>query len=219
MNSVQFSRVLLFATSWTAPCQASLFLTDSRSLLKLRSIESMMPFNHLILCHPLLLLPSIFPSLRAFSNESVLRIRWPKYWSFSFSISPSNEYSGLISFRMDRLDLLAVQGTLKNLLQHHSSKASAFFTVQLSHPYMTTGKTVALTRWTFVSKVLSLLFPVLSMLVIAFLPVSKHLLISWLQSPSAVILEPKKIKPVTVSIVFPSICHEVVGRDVVIFIL
>ena len=219
MNSVQFSRVLLFATSWTAPCQASLFLTDSRSLLKLRSIESVTPSNHLILCHPLLLLPSIFPSLRAFSNESVLRIRWPKYWSFSFSISPSNEYSGLISFRMDRLDLLAVQGTLKNLLQHHSSKASAFFTVQLSHPYMTTGKTVALTRWTFVSKVLSLLFPVLSMLVIAFLPVSKHLLISWLQSPSAVILEPKKIKPVTVSIVFPSICHEVVGRDVVIFIL
>ena len=219
MNSVQFSRVLLFATSWTAPCQASLFLTDSRSLLKLRSIESVTPSNHLILCHPLLLLPSIFPSLRAFSNESVLRIRWPKYWSFSFSISPSNEYSGLISFRMDRLDLLAVQGTLKNLLQHHSSKASAFFTVQLSHPYMTTGKTVALTRWTFVSKVLSLLFPVLSMLVIAFLPVSKHLLISWLQSPSAVILEPKKIKPVTVSIVFPSICHEVVGRDAVLFIL
>ena len=194
MNSVQFSRVLLFATSWTAPCQASLFLTDSRSLLKLRSIESVTPSNHLILCHPLLLLPSIFPSLRAFSNESVLRIRWPKYWSFSFSISPSNEYSGLISFRMDRLDLLAVQGTLKNLLQHHSSKASAFFTVQLSHPYMTTGKTVALTRWTFVSKVLSLLFPVLSMLVIAFLPVSKHLLISWLQSPSAVILEPPKNK-------------------------
>ena len=134
MNSVQFSRVLLFATSWTAPCQASLFLTDSRSLLKLRSIESVTPSNHLILCHPLLLLPSIFPSLRAFSNESVLRIRWPKYWSFSFSISPSNEYSGLISFRMDRLDLLAVQGTLKSLLQHHSSNASvlqrsALFTV------------------------------------------------------------------------------------------
>ena len=199
MNSVQFSRVLLFATSWTAPCQASLFLTDSRSLLKLRSIESVTPSNHLILCHPLLLLPSIFPSLRAFSNESVLRIRWPKYWSFSFSISPSNEYSGLISFRMDRLDLLAVQGTLKNLLQHHSSKASAFFTVQLSHPYMTTGKTVALTRWTFVSKVLSLLFNMLSRLAITFLPRSKRLLISWLQSPSAVILEPKKIKSVTIS--------------------
>ena len=179
MNSVQFSRVLLFATSWTAPCQASLFLTDSRSLLKLRSIESVTPSNHLILCHPLLLLPSIFPSLRAFSNESVLRIRWPKYWSFSFSISPSNEYSGLISFRMDRLDLLAVQGTLKNLLQHHSSKASAFFTVQLSHPYMTTGKTVALTRWTFVSKVMSLLFNMLSIrLIAAFLPRSKCLLIS-----------------------------------------
>ena len=157
MNSVQFSRVLLFATPWTAPCQASLFLTNSRSLLKLMSIESMMPFNHLILCHPLLLLPSIFPSLRALSNESVLRIRWPKYWSFSFSISPSNEYSGLISFRMDWLDLLAVQGTLKNLVQQHSSKASAFLIVQLSHPYMTTGKTITLTRWTFVSKVLSLL--------------------------------------------------------------
>ena len=157
-----------------------------------------MPSNHLILCHPLLLLPSIFPSIRVFSNESVLLIRWPKYWSFSFSISPSNEYSGLISFRMDWLDHLAVQGTLKSLLQHHSSKPSillrsAFFIVQLSHPYMTTGKTIALTRRTFVGKVMSLLFNMLSRLVISFLPRSKRLLISWLQSPSAVILEPKKI--------------------------
>ena len=161
------------------------------------SIESVTPSNHLILCHPLLLLPSIFPSLRAFSNESVLRIRWPKYWSFSISISPSSEYSGLISFRMDWLDLLAVQRTLKSLLQHHSSKAStvphsAFFIVQLSHPYMTTGKTIALTRWTFVRKVMSLLFNMLSRLVIAFLPRSKYLLNSCLQSPSAVILEPPK---------------------------
>ena len=156
-----------------------------------------MPSNHLILCHPLLLLPSIFPSIRVFSNESVLCIRWPKYWSFSFSISPSNEYSGLVSFRMDWLDLLAVQGTLRSLLQCHSSKASilqcsAFFTIQLSHPYMTTGKTIALTRQTFVGKVTSLLLNMLSRLVITFLPRSKRLLISWLQSPSAVILEPKK---------------------------
>ena len=156
-----------------------------------------MPSNHLILCHPLLLPPSIFPSNRVFSNESVLHIRWTKYWGFSFNISPSNEYSGLISFRMDWLDLLAVQGTLRNLLQHHSSKASilrlsAFFTVQLSHPYMTTGKTIALTRWTFVDKVMSLLFNMLSRLFITFLPRSKCLLISWLQSQSAVILEPKK---------------------------
>ena len=158
------------------------------------SIESVMPSNHLTLCCPLLLLPSIFPSIRVFSNESVLRIRWPKYWSFSFSISPSND-SGLISFRLDWLDLLAVQGTLKSLLQHHSSKASilwhsAFFIVQLSHSYMTTGKTIALTRQTFVGKVMSLLFNMLSRLVIAFLPRSKHHLISRLQSPSAVILEP-----------------------------
>ena len=157
-----------------------------------------MPYNHLILCHPLLLLPSIFPSIRVFSSKSVLHIRWPKYCSFSFSISPSNEYSGLISFRMDRFDLLAVQGTLKSLLQHHSSKASilrhsTFFMVQLSHPYMTTGKIIALTRWTFVDKVMSLLFDMQSRLVIAFLPRYKRLLISWLQSPSAVILEPKKI--------------------------
>ena len=163
------------------------------------SIESVMPSSHLTLCCPLLLLPSIFPSIRIFSNESVLHIRWPKYWSFSFSISPSNEYSGLISLRIDWFDLLAVQGTLKSLLQHHSSKASilrhsAFFMVQLSHPYMTTGKTIALTRWTFVGKIMSLLFNMLSRLVITFLPRSKRLLISWLQSPSVVILEPRKIK-------------------------
>ena len=160
-------------------------------------IKSEMPYNHFILCHPLLLVPSIFPSIRVFSRESVLHIRWPKYWSFSFSISPSNEYSGLISFRMDWLDLLAVQGTLKSLLQHHSSKASvlqgsAFFIDQLSHPYMTTGETIALTRWTIADKVMSLLFNMLSRLVITFLPRSKCLLISWLQSPSAMILEPKK---------------------------
>ena len=160
------------------------------------SIESVMPSNHLVPCRPLLL-PSVFPSIRVFSNELVLRIRWPKYWSFSFSISPSNEHPGLISFRMDWLDLLAVQRTLKSLLQHHSSKASillcsAFFIVQLSHPYMTTGKKIALTRWTFVDKVVALLFNMLSRLVITFLPRSKCLLISWLQSPSAVILEPPK---------------------------
>ena len=201
---------------WTAARQASLSIINSWSLLKLMSIEWVMPSSHLILCCPLLLLPSIFPSIRVFSNESALCIRWPKYWSFSFNISPSSEHPGLISFRMDWLDLLAVQGTLKSLLQHHSSKASifwhsAFFIVQLSHPYMTTGKTIALTRWTFVSKVMSLLFNMLSRLVIAFLPRSKCLLISWLQSPSAVILEPPKIKSLTVSIVSPSICHEVMG--------
>ena len=242
-----------------------------------------MPSNHLILCHPLLLLPSIFPSIRIFWNESALRIRWPKYWSFSFNINPSNEHSGLISFRMDCLDLLAVQGTLKNLLQHHSSKASilwlsAFFIIQLSHPYMTTGKAISLTRWTFVGKVMCLLFNMLSrlviregngtplqysclenpmdggawwtaiygvtqsqtrltrlsssssMLVITFLPrskwscsvdllpKSKRLLISWLQSPSAVILEPRKIKSATVSTVSPSICHEVMGQDTMILV-
>ena len=154
-------------TPWTAACQDSLSITNSRSLLKLMSIESVMPSNHLILCRPLLLPPSVFPSIRVFSNESVLHTRWPKYWSFSFNISPSDEYSGLISFRMDWLDLLAVQGTLKSLLQHHSRKASilqfsAFFIVQLSHPYMTTGKTIALTRWTFVGKVMCLLFNMLS---------------------------------------------------------
>ena len=180
-----------------------------------------MPYNHLILCPPLLLLPSIFPSIRVFSNESAVRIRWPNYSSFSFNISPSNEYPGLISFRMDWLDLLAVQWTLKSLLQHHSSKASillcsAFFTDQLSYPYMTTEKTIALTSQTFVDKVVSLLFSMLSRLVITFLPRSKHLLISWLQSPSAVILEPPKIKSATVSTVSPSICHEVMGLDTVI---
>ena len=179
-----------------------------------------MPSNHLILCHPLLP-PSIFPSIRVFFNESVLHIRWPKYWSFSFNISLSNEYSGLISFRMDWLDFLVVQGTLKNLLQHHSSKASilwcsAFFIVQHSHPYMTTQKTVTLTRQIFVGKVMSLLFNMLSGLVNTFLPRRKRLLISWLQSPSAVILEPKKIKSVTVSIVSPSICHGVMGLDAMI---
>ena len=210
--------VRLFATPWTAACQTSLSIANSQSLLKLMSIKSVMPSNLLILCHPLLLQPSIFPSIRVFSKESVLHIRWPKYWSFSFSIRPSSEYSGLISFRMDWFDFLAVQGILESLLQHHSSKASilqcsAFFTVQLSHPYVTTGKTIALTRWTFVGKVMSLLFNMLSRLVIAFLPRSKCLLISWLQSPSAVILEPKKIKFLTVSIVSPSICHEVMGPD------
>ena len=214
-SSVQsFSHVQLFATPWTAACQASLSVNNSWSLLKLMSIELVMPSNHLLLCRPLLLPPSIFPSIRVFSNESALCIRWPKYWSFSFSISPSNEYLGLISFRIDWLDLLTVQRTLKRLLQHHSSKASvlchsAFFIVKLSHPYMTTGKTIALTRWTFVGKGMSLLFNMLSMLVIAFLPGSKYLLISWLQSPSAVILEPKKTKSATVSIVSPSVCHEV----------
>ena len=170
-------------TPWTAARQASLSIDNSWSLLKLMSIESVMPSNHLILCRPLLLLPSVFPSIRVFSNESALCIRWPKYWSFSFNISPSNEHSGLISFRMNWLDLLAVQGTLKTLLQHYSSKASilqhsAFLIVQLSHPYMTTGKTIALTRWTFVGKVMSLLFNMLSRLVITFLPRSKRLLIS-----------------------------------------
>ena len=186
-SSVQsLSCVRLFATPWAAACQASLSITNSWSLLKLLAFESVMPSNHLILCHPLLLLPSIFPSIRVFSNESALRIRWPKYWSFSFNISPFNEHPGLISFRMDWLDLLAVQGTLKSLLQHHTSKASilwrsAFFMVHLSHPYMTTGKTIALTRWTIVGKVMSLFFNMLSRLVITFLPRSKHLLISWLQ--------------------------------------
>ena len=182
-----------------------------------------MPSSHLILCHSLLLPPSIFPSIRVFSNESVLHIRWPKYSSFGFSISPSNEYSGLISFRMDWLDLLVVQRTLKNLLQHYSSKASilrcsAFFIVQHSHPYMTTGKTIALTRRTFVGKVMSLLFNILSSFVIAFLPRRKCLLISRLQLPSAVILEPPKIKSVTVSTVSPSICHEVMGPDAMILV-
>ena len=193
-SSVQsLSRVRLFVTPWTAARQASLSITSSQSLLKLMSTELVMPSHHLILCRPLLLPPLIFPS------KSVLHNRWPKYWSFSFSISPSNEYSELISFRIEWLDLLAVQGTLKSLLKHHSSKASifqcsAFFIIQLSHPYMATGKTIALTRQTFVGKVMSLLFNMLSRLVRTFLPVSKRLLISWPQSPSAVIVEPRKIK-------------------------
>ena len=183
----------------------------------------MMSSSHLILCHPLLLLPPIPPSIRVFSNESTLHMRWPNYWTFSFSIIPSKEIPGLISFRMDWLDLLAVQGTLKSLLQHHSSKASifrpsAFFTVQLSHPYMTTGRTIALTRWTFVGKVMSLLFNMLSSLVITFLPRSKRLLISWLQSPSAVIWEPRKIKSDTVFTVSPSISHGVMGPDAMILV-
>ena len=181
-----------------------------------------MSSNHLILCCPLLLPPSIFPSIRVFSNESVLRIRWPKYWSFSFSISPSNDYSGLISFRIDWFDLFAVQGTLKSLLQHHSSKASilwcsAFFMVQLSHPFMTNGKNIALTIWTFVSKVISLFFNTLSRFVIAFLPRNKSLLTSWLQLLSAVIWEPKKIKSTTVSTFSPSICHEAMESDAMIY--
>ena len=187
--------------------------TISQSLLKLMFIELVMPSNHLILCPPLFLLPSIFPRIWVFSNESALLIRWPKFWIFSLRISPSNEYSGLISFRNDWLDLFAVQGTLKSLLQHHSSKAlilrhSAFFIIQLSHPYMITGKTIAFTRQTFVGKVMSLLFNMLSRMVIAFLPRSKCLLISWLKSPSAVILEPRKIKSVTFYIVSPSLCYE-----------
>ena len=186
-SSVQsLSHVQLFVTPWTAARQAFLSITNSQSLPKLMSIESVMPSNHLILSSPS---PPAFPSIRVFSNESALHIGWPKYWSFSFNISPSNEHPGLISFRMDWLDLLAVQGTLKSLLQHHRSKVSilhrsAFFTVQLSHPYMTIGKTIALTRQTFVGKVMSLLFNMLSRLVITFLPRSKCLLISWLQSPS-----------------------------------
>ena len=206
------SHVRLFVTPWTAAHQASLSITNSWSLLKLMPIESVMPSNHLILCRPLLLPPSIFPSIRVFSNESVLCIRWPKYWSFSFSISPSNEYSGLISFRVYWLDLLAVQAKASIL------RRSAFFIVQLSHPYMTTGKTTALTRLTFVGKVMCLLFNMLSRLVITILPRSKRLLISWLQPPSTVILDPQKIKSATVSTVSPSICHEVMGPDAMILV-
>ena len=188
--------VQLLATPWTATYQASLSITNSQSLFKLRSTESVMPPSHLI-CHPLLLQPAIFHSIKIFSNESILHIRWPKYWSFSLHISPSNECLGLICFRMNWFNVLFIQGTLKSLPQHHSSKASilqcsAFFIAQLSHPYMTTGKTIALTTWTFVGKVISLLFNMLSRLIITFLPRSKCLLISWLQSPSAVILEPQK---------------------------
>ena len=195
-------------------------LTNSQSLLKHMSIESVMPSNHLILCHPLLLPPSIFPSIRVFTNESVLHIMWPKDWSFSFSISPSNEYSGLISFQMDWLDLL---GILKSLLQNHSLKASVlwssgFFMFQLSHSHMTTRKTIPLTRRTFVSKVTSLLFNMLSRFGITFLPRSKRLLISWLQSLSAVILEPRKIKSATVTVFSPSVCLEVMGLDAMILV-
>ena len=223
-SSVQsLSRVQLFATPWTAAHYASLSITNSQSPPKPMSIELVMPSSHLTLCCPLLLLPSIFPSIRVFLNRSALCIRWSKYWSFSFNISPSNEHLGLICFRIDLLDLLAVQGTLKSLLQHYSSRASillhsAFFITQLSHPYMTTGKTLALTRRTFVGKVMSLLFNMLSRLVITFLPRSKHLLISWPQSPSAVTLEPRKIKSATVSTVYPPICHEGMGLDVVILV-
>ena len=210
--------VQLFVTPWTAAHQASLSFTISLSLLKLMSIELVMPSNYLILCCPLLLLPSIFPSIRVFSNESALCIRWPKYWSFS--IRPASECSGLISFRINWFDLLAVQGTLKSLLQHHSSKASilrrsAFFIVQLSHSYMTTGKTIALTIWTFVYKVMSLLFLIRCL---AFLPRRKCLLILWLQSPSALILEPKKVKSDTVCTFPLSACHEVIGLDAMIFV-
>ena len=221
LSSVQsLNCVRLFATPWIAAHQASLSITNSQSTPKLMSIESVMPSSHLILCRPLSLLPPTPPSIRVFSNESTLHMRWPKYWSYSFSISSSNEHPGLISFRRDWLDLLAVQGMLKSLLQHHSSKASilwhsAFFTVQLSHPYMTTGKTIALTRRTFVDKVMSLLLNILSRLVITFVPRSKHLLISWLQSPSAVILEPPKIKSDSVS---PSISHEVMVLDAMILV-
>ena len=195
----------------------------SPSLLKLISIESVIPYNHLILCCPLLLLSSIFHSIRVFSNESALHIRWPKYWRFSFHINPFNEYSGLISFRIDWFDFLAVQRSLKSLLQHHSLKASilwllAFFMVQLSHPYLTYGKTIALAIQTFVSKVMSLIFNTLSRFVIAFLPRNKRLLISWLQSLSTVILKPNKMKSVTISIVSPSICHEVMGQDAMILV-
>ena len=223
-QSVQLlSRVQLFVTLWTAARQASLSITNSQSPPKTMSIELVMPSNHLILCHPLLLPPSILPRITVFSNESALHISWPKYWSFSFNISPSDEHPGQISFRMDWMYLLAVQGTLKSLLQHHSPKASilqlsTFFIVQLSHPFMTSGKTIALTRQTFVDKVMSLLFNMLSRSLITFLQRSKQLLISWLQSPSAVILEPKKIKSATVSTVSPSIVHEVMGPDAMILV-
>ena len=217
-SSVQsLDHVQLFVTPWTAAGQASLSITNSWSLLKLMSIESVMQSSHLILCCPLLLLLSVFPSNRVFSNESVLHIRCPKYWSFSFSISPSNEHLGLVSVRMNWLDLLAVQQTLKSLLQHYSSEASilqcsAFFIVQLSHPYKTTGNNIALTRWAFVGKVMSLHFNILSKLVITFLPKNKRLLISWLQSPSAVIWEPPKNKVSHCFHCFP-ICNEVMGPD------
>ena len=225
---VQFSSVAQLCLNLCDPMNRSMpgfpvhhqFLESTQTHVH-RVIDVIQPSH--FLCRPLLLLPSILPSIRVFSNKSAPHIRWPKYWSFSFSISPSNEYSGLIFFRMGWFDFLAVQGALKSLLQHHSSTASilqcsAVFIVQLSHPYMTTGKHIALTRWTFVGKVMSLLLNMLSRLVITFLPRSKCLLISWLQSPSAVILEPPKIKSDTVSTVSPSISHEVMGPDAMIFV-
>ena len=224
---VQFSSVTQSCTTLCDPMNCSTpglpSITNSRSLPKLMSIELVMPSNHPILCCSLLLPPSIFPSIRVFSNESAFCIRWPKYWSFSLNSSPSNEHWGLISFRMDWLGLPAVQGTLKSILQHHSSKASilqcsAFFIIQLSYPYMTTGKTIALTRWTFFGKAISLLFNMLSRLVITFLPRSKHLLISWLGSPSAAILEPSKIKSDTVSTVSPIYFPWSDGTDSMIFV-
>ena len=223
-SSVQsLSHVWLFVTPWTAACQASLYITNSQSLLKLLSIESVMSSIHLILYHPLLLLPSIFPSIRVFSNESALCIRWPKYWNFSFSISHSNEYSELISFRMDWLDLLAVQGTLKSLLHTtfkniNSLTPSFLYSTTLTSIHDYWKNLVALTRWTFAGKVMSLLFNMLSRLVIIFILRRKHLLTSWLQSPSAVILEPRKIKSATVSTVSPSICYEVMGPDAMILV-
>ena len=229
ISSIQFSsvqsltRVWHFVTPWTAACHTSLSIINSRGPPKSKSIKSVMPSNHLILCRPLLLLPSIFPRFRVFSNEAALRIRWSKYWSFSFNISHSNKHPGLISFSMDLWDLLAVQGTLKSLLQHHSSKTSilrcsAVFIVQLSHPHMTNGKTIAFTRLTIADKVVSLLFNMLSRLVITFFPRSKSLLISWLQSPSAVIFELPIIKSATVSTVSPSICNETVGLNAMILV-
>ena len=231
MDRRYFYLIIFQFSSVTQPCPtlcnpmdcSTLSITNSRSPPKPMSIKSVIPSNHLILCLPLLRLPSIFPSIRVFSNESALRIRWQKYWSFSFSIIPSKEIPGLISFRTGWVDFLVAQGTLKSLLQHHSSKksilrCSAFFIAQLSHPNMTIGKTIALTRWIFFGKVMSLLFSKLSRFVIAFLPKSKCLLLSWLQSPSAVILEPPKIKSATVSIVSPSIFHEVIGPDAMIFV-
>ena len=217
------NHVWLFATPWTAACQASLCISNCQSLPKPMSIDLTMPSNHLILCRPLLLWPLIFPSIRVFSNESALCIRWPKYWSYNFNISPSNEYPGLICLRKHWLDLLPIQRTLKSLLQHHSSKASillcsALFIVQQSHSYMTMRKTIVLTRWTFDGKLMSLLFNKLSRLVITFLPRSKRLLISWLQSPSAVILDPLKIKSDTVSTVSPSTYHEVMEPDAMILV-
>ena len=223
------SRVWLFAIPQTAALQAFLSFSISQSFLKFMSNESVIPSNHLILCCPLLLLPSIFPNISGlFANEPISPMSWlfvsgTNYWSFSFSINLYNEYSGLLSFRIDWFDLLAVQGTLNSLLQHHSSKASilqhlAFFMAQLSHPYMTTGNTIALTIWIFVSQVILLLFNMLSKFVTTFLPMNNRLLISWLPSASAVILEPKKIKPVTVSIFSYSICHEVMGPDAMIFV-